>query len=505
MAKAVAAIVCAMTMFLLLGCSADGSNTDVSRMSQQGSTVSSSETALSIERQLAALDGVMSVNPIDVSGSQVYAQKYVVTFEQLLDHEDRSAGTFPQRVEVGIVDGAKCNVMETDGSLLLDHWVRADDAHELCSIAEGNYIHVEHRFFGASRPQDMSNDDVEYWQYMTSKNAADDYHRIHEELSRVLEGPWVATGTGRGGEVCAAYAYYHPSDMDLIMPYSGSFSDGLEDDRMYEFVYTGIGDQRYGAKKAKEYRDLVTSFQVELMRNKATLAPMLRQLCESQGSSYRTNVTDGMLFDMAVLEMAVREWQFNQESSTHQYLDVSFGSMRQILEKPEGSDAEVKEKQQAEVMFLYALSSPGDWAPTFICWPCYVGAVTEYGHYHYDFSYLREACRKAGIGDVLTVRPEEEDGLLRKVVLTPEQRRAFTYDGTLREGIAKWIDATDTRMVFVYGNSDPWYALRMHDTDNPNVRLFVSGEKAHDVRIADFDEMTQREISGVVREALFGS
>ena len=38
------------------------------------------------------LDGVTNVEAIDVSGSKQFAEKYIVTFEQLLDHKDPSVG-----------------------------------------------------------------------------------------------------------------------------------------------------------------------------------------------------------------------------------------------------------------------------------------------------------------------------------------------------------------------------------------------------------------------------
>ena len=41
---------------------------------------------------LAGLDGVTNVEAIDVSGSKQFAEKYIVTFEQLLDHKEPSVG-----------------------------------------------------------------------------------------------------------------------------------------------------------------------------------------------------------------------------------------------------------------------------------------------------------------------------------------------------------------------------------------------------------------------------
>ena len=479
-----------------------GSSASSSASSTSASTSSASASGSSMAQALAALDGVKSVDPVDVSGSQVYAEKYVVTFEQPLDHKNPSAGTFPQRVEVGIVKDAKSNVMETDGYLLFDQAIAMDDAHELCSILSGNYIHVEHRFFGQSRPASLSNDGTDGWQYLTPENAAADYHRIYTELSKVLDGPWAATGTSRGGEVCTSYAYYYPKDMSLYVPYVGPFSGGREDPRYYEFVYTKIGDEKYGAEKAKEYRDLVSSFQVELMKNKDALAPVLKQFCEEQGSVYREYVTAGNLFDLAVAELAVQEWQSNQETSSNPSMDVSFEGMKTVLAMPEGTNDEKNAKLDAELQFLLVLASPTDWAANQPAWPYYVGAASQYGQYHYDFSYLRRACEAAGLGDVLTVKPEDEENFVFKMVFTPEQQQAFAYDGAFYEGVTKWIDTSEAKIMFIYGNSDPWYSLRMHDTDNPNVKMFVSDTKPHTVRMMDFDEATMQEMGTFVSEAI---
>ena len=238
------------------------------------------------------------------------------------------------------------------------------------------------------------------------------------------------------------------------------------------------------------------------MKNKDALAPALKELCEEQGSVYREYVTEGNLFDLAVAELAVQEWQSNQETSSNPDMDVSFEGMKSVLAMPEGTDSEKSAKLEAELQFLLVLASPTDWAANHPAWPYYVGAASQYGQYHYDFSYLRRACEAAGLGDVLTVKPEDEENFVFKMVFTPEQQQAFAYDGAFYEGVTKWIDTSEAKIMFIYGNSDPWYSLRMHDTDNPNVKMFVSDTKPHTVRMMDFDEATMQEMGTFVSEAI---
>ena len=103
---------------------------------------------------------------------------------------------------------------------------------------------------------------------------------------------------------------------------------------------------------------------------------------------------------------------------------------------------------------------------------------------------------------MLTVKPEDEENFVFKMVFTPEQLQAFAYDGAFYEGVTKWIDTSEAKVMFIYGSSDPWYSLRMHDTDNPNVKMFVSDTKPHTVRMMDFDEATMQEMGAFISEAI---
>ncbi|MBR3638849.1 MAG: hypothetical protein IKN45_13145, partial [Lachnospiraceae bacterium] len=171
--------------------------------------------------ELEALDGVKEVK--EMWSTPQYKEKYMVIFEQPLDWSDPSKGTFPQRVEVLININPRINVMETEGYCLNDKMSKFVDLmsaqQETVSMFDGNYIDVEQRFFGDSRPADMDNEGTEYWEYLTSENSANDYHKIYTELSKVLGDKWIAEGTSRGGLMCNVYGYYFPDDMDVYVAY----------------------------------------------------------------------------------------------------------------------------------------------------------------------------------------------------------------------------------------------------------------------------------------------
>ena len=204
----------------------------------------------SMKETLEGLDGVIHVEVVEpMEGATFFSEKYMVTFEQPLDWSDPSKGTFPQRVEVGICDDAEINVLETDGYSLVDELfpeitMGFDDEPEMTHLItkSGNYVHVEHRFFGKSQPEDMNYSDTKYWEYHTPENAANDYHKIYTTLAPLFGDRWVSVGTSRGGLMTNVYAKYFPEDMQVYIAYVAPCSDGIDNRNMYRFIYEEAGE-----------------------------------------------------------------------------------------------------------------------------------------------------------------------------------------------------------------------------------------------------------------------
>ena len=100
--------------------------------------------------------------------------------------------------------------------------------------------------------------------------------------------------------------------MAVYIPYVAPFSEGPEDPRFYPFVYTEIGNSAFGEEKGKELRDLILSFQTELMRNKEVLLPDVGAAAAMGGSAYRESADPGILYDLTVLEFGVQFWQYQR-------------------------------------------------------------------------------------------------------------------------------------------------------------------------------------------------
>lgn len=113
------------------------------------------------KEKLLSVNGVIGVEEVVQDAAEpFFFEKYIVTFEQPLDWSNPENGNFPQRVEIGLHEGVGYNVLETNGYQLFDEYFPLEDAPELSKMLEANYINIEHRFFGKSRPEDMTNDDI---------------------------------------------------------------------------------------------------------------------------------------------------------------------------------------------------------------------------------------------------------------------------------------------------------------------------------------------------------
>lgn len=332
---------------------------------------------------------------------------------------------------------------------------------------------------------------MEFWKYMTAENAAKDYHRIYTSLAPLMGGGWIATGTSRGGQMTNVYSYFFSKDMSLYASYVAPCSEGPEDPRYYRFIYTEIGNAVFGEEKAGEYRALVLAFQVELMRNKSLLLPDFKAEATENGHSFREGVTVDRIYDLCVMEFAGGFWQYQR---------IPFEELQAILDLPETTEEEKQSRQKAELKMLLTVQDPLSLSPAAESWPYFVGAATTYGQYHYDFSFLREALKAEDLEDTLSVAEGEEDGILFDAVFTEKQRDTFTFDRGLRDGLEAYVGMTAAKHLMIYGAADPWVSLRLPDTDNPNVKVFIHPTRDHTASIRSMPEEMKEEALAALKE-----
>lgn len=406
------------------------------------------------------------------NGSDI--EKYLVIFDLPLDWKDPDKGRFPLRTVFTYVDDNASNTFLCDGYFIYDMDVSAFDfRRDLSHFYNTNEIEIEHRFFGESVPKNLSIDNLDYWEYLTDENAAEDFHFIISQFKRILHGKCMFTGASKGGQLTHMQSFFHPEDADVFVSFVAPGGSDQDAPDFFDYIYTKIGDSAYGKEKAKKYRDLVLEFQVEAIKHRDELAPKYYERGKNEGCVFTDFVTPDILYDMAVLEFATTTWQYYQD----------FDSIKKILDDKD-SDPAFPDRL---LNLIYETNPASVWSHNSIYFAYYVQAAKQNGEHEYDFSFIRKALEKDGSGAKLTVTEDMEKGLLFRMVFTPEQFEAFTFDPAVYNNMVKWSHETSSTVLMIYGQADVWYSVRLPDvTDNANIHIFTLPHTSH---ITSFERM----------------
>lgn len=444
----------------------------------------------SIGERIAAIDGVAGVEAVEHNLSEWLPEKYVVLVEQQIDWKNPEAGTFLQRVEVGIHPDAKVNLLETFGYTFQNGDFAADNQPEIVVLLEANHIKVEHRFAGKSFPEGMNNLSTEGWEYLTTENEAGDYHHVYEIMFQVLDGPWVSYGRSRGGRACVDYARHYPEDMKGYIPYVGVNPNGMNDPRMMDYVNTEIGKAAFGEEEAARRRGVINDFLVECVRNRDQMENLLWGNMKENGYTFPEWTTAERLFDISLQEFQIEFWQEG-------------GDMQEIEVPLAMSNGETEEEKDAKVSAMFSVllkyGSPVTYSHDHFGFSYFVGALITEGHYDIHFAYLRAALERAGLKDRLVIRPGEEKDLLKNTVLEEDQKADFVFVPGHYEALDAFAKTTDVKIVFIGGDLDPWSAVYVNGGDNPNFKSYILTGRDHLTQISDFDPGTQAEILETIK------
>ena len=497
--RAIVASFAAALIFLFAACSNPG----------DGSTLQT----LVFEGQLRSLPNVESVQAMNIK-SDFKGTLYKVYFESPLDPTDISKGTFRQKAFVGFAGYERPNCLMTTGYMLSDAAALKRIAeNEAAYILEGNLIAVEHRYFGDSvrtdKTREYGNYDGSYWEYLTTKNAAEDLHAIVSQLKVFLKGKWVAQGASKGGLTANLFCYYHPEDVDVTMPYVAPLCNSKADPRMFEFIYTKAGDNdiRYNRSgSAASYRELLTNIQLwylekrdEKYRDGLTYKEIVNNL-KSPGEGDQNIIYD-MIYEMYVGNFPVGIWQYRD--------DKYFAELKKFYELPTDDDTAVDSsgKSQAKKDYIFAqLTALSSDTPAGATLPYSFQSYFELGNYGLDYSYLRMAVAQAqarGSKAKIVTTPGEEAYLPQLSFSDAEISLFDNYTTAVHDNLINWIKTTDEQVIMIYGNSDPWYAVRIPDVYRDNVHIFVHPANNHYSMIENFPEAQKNELEMLLRIYLY--
>jgi hypothetical protein len=382
-------------------------------------------------KKLKALPGVVDVEQMKCDTN--FKEKYLVTLKQFIDHTDTTIGTFNQRVFVSHYSYDAPMVLVTEG-YTADY---ADDKYyveELAKLFHANQICVEHRYFGKSFPADTN------WTYLTEANSAADHHHVVELFKTIYKKKWINTGISKGGETALIHRAFYPKDVDISVCYVAPLCFGLEDGRHEPFI-TKISTE---ADRTK-----VRNFQVEILKRKKKLMAMFDDYCTRNNFTF--HLPKNQIYDFCVLEFSFAFWQWG-------YPVYSIPSSK-------ASDKELFSE-------LMNVSSPEyfsvEGAKSTLAF--YIQAAKEMGYYGYDTKPFEK---------YLTITSSKD--YLSKIWLP--KNYSVKFDSTLSKKVASFISNNDPKMIFIYGQFDPWSAAAVTFSNKVNMFKAVCPGGCHATRI----------------------
>ena len=402
-----------------------------------------------LEQKISTISAIKEIRPLETSE---FSEKYVTYFTQPLDHRHPEKGSFRQRVIVSHVGFDRPTVIVTEGYGAA-YALRSQYREELSKLLNANMIFVEYRYFLESTPEPKD------WQYLTAENSADDLHAITTAFKNIYPGKWIATGISKGGQTTLLYRTFYPDDVDISVPYVAPLCYGVEDGRHEPFLHK---------VSTPENRKKIEDFQLEALKRKATLLPRFEKYCTEKNYSFRAPIEE--IYDYSVLEYSFALWQWGTPISS--------------IPATTASDDEI-------FSHLLAISEPGYFTADSPNASFFVQAARELGYYGYDVQPFKQ---------YLSIQSSE--GYLHRLML-PEELKDMPFDKTLSKKITKFLKKQDPKMIFIYGQNDPWTAAGVTWLKNKkNIHVFIQPNGSHLARINTLPEKEKKEVMELIKQWL---
>ncbi len=393
------------------------------------------------------LDSIQEIAQIETLESDLYPEKYLIRFTQLIDPKNPAAGTFTQRVIISHIDFDRPTVIITEGYGAAGG-LNPKYHEELSRLFNTNVIQVEHRYFLESTPDSLN------WNYLTAENSAYDLHHVTNAFKPIYPGKWISTGISKGGQTVMIYRAFFPDDIDISVPYVGPLCRSVEDGRHEPFLEKKVG--------TKEERQSVFRFQKEVLKRRTTMIPLLEDFCQEKG--YAFNMPMDEVLDYCVLEYAFSFWQWGSKASE--------------IPSVEATDQEI-------FNYLMKLSNPDYFSKDKPISPFFVQAARELGYYGYDTKPFKK---------LLSIKNTK--GYLNRIML-PESAGTIRFNPSLYKKVSAYLKKNDPKMICIYGEIDPWTAPRVPDSafkGKKNMKLCIQPGGSHLARISNMPEDMKKQI-----------
>jgi hypothetical protein len=362
-----------------------------------------SEERAGLLARIRSLPGVVSARP-EPGDDGVYR----IGFRQPADHARPRGATFVQRLVLRHRGTDRPVVLGTQG------YAVGYPSSEPGQLLRANELLVEHRFFGTSRPARPR-----WARQLTIRQAAADVHRVVRSFQRLYRGRWISTGASKGGMTATYHRRFYPRDVDGTIAYVAPNDVVDTDDRYDDFLAT-VG--------TVDCRDALIAVQRRVLgEDRAWFVTHLRDVSRERDLTWRTvgGVDTGL--EITVIDAYFAFWQYAGRLECWN-----------VPEPDATRRAVLRWFDRVEPLTTY---SDQDVRPYV---PYYYQAAAELGSPAPWEEPLADLLRHPGTNLAESFVPRG---------LRPVPRRP----GAMRD-VDSWVRTQSRRMVFVYGEDDPWSA-----------------------------------------------
>ena len=373
--------------------------------------------------------------------------EFTIDVNQPLDHFDKKSPVFPQRVYVKHVGFDRPTVLITEG------YGAHDRKSEIANLLNANEIRVEYRYFNTSRPDSLD------WKYLTLEQAANDHHRIVEIFKKHYKGKWINSGISKGGQSTLVHKYFFPDDVDVSVPYVAPLNLAEEDERIYDFIDNKVGTQKE--------RDAVTKFQRLLLKRRNEVIPEIKKYCEKRNYTFRKGLEHA--YEFMVLEFSFGFWQWGNGNTKE--LPKANAPAKMLADKliSSGGVGFFSDQDRVDDPFSYQ-------------------AYTEMGMYGYKTEKFKDLLKFA------------KDNVVSNKEFVSQKINSFNVE--VMKKMSEWILDNGNNILYIYGESDPWYATAVEVGSKTNAVKMVLGRANHGTRIKHFEGEQKNKIYSALEEWL---
>ncbi|MFC9245247.1 aminopeptidase [Streptomyces sp. NPDC057136] len=397
-----------------------------------------------IREQLERTPGLTVTSVADKGGYPLYS----LTITQPVDHTDLARGTFEQRFTLWHKDTARPMVHYTGGYGL------SSGTREITNILDANQVSVEHRYFNVSRPATYDWDDVTVWQ------EASDEHAIVEALKPIYPAKWLGTGASKGGMTQTYHERYYPQDLDAVVAYVAPNDANNRDDSGYENFFATVG--------TPECRAALNAVQREMLVRREAMLPRFEATSREEGYTFDYLGGADRAFEFSVLDQVWNFWQSG-----------SYTNCPAIPDAKTAGDDELYTWSLANGLSIYSDQGQGAEGSG----PYYRQAAAQLGWADLKFKHLKDVRNYPDIYQPNSVLPSDME---------------TSYDGRTIRDVDSWVATRGERMMFVYGQNDPWSAERFKPSKHDS-HLYVAPNSNHGALISKLTPEERDEATATVK------